>query len=272
MKKLLFISFVLFFSTIFISCEDDSETNSTTNTTTKVNQFVWNVMDQVYLWQSAMPRNIDLKKETDPKKYFQKLIHNDDEWSFITDDVEGLLDSFEGKEKSFGYSLIFGKFSNTNNYFAIVEYVNPNSPASQAALKRGDLIIEVNNSAITEDNYSQLFNGPIISITKGIITENGIAEGERLSMSSRELTINPILLSKIIETDGKKIGYLVYNQYINEYNAQLTSVFQNFKDQQVDDVVIDLRFNSGGYVDAAIHLSSILAPSSAVSTPSILIK
>ena len=91
-------------------------------------------------------------------------------------------------------------------------------------------------------------------------------------MSSSELTINPILLSKIIETDGKKIGYLVYNQYINEYNAQLTSVFQNFKDQQVDDVVIDLRFNSGGYVDAAIHLSSILAPSSAVSTPSILIK
>ena len=272
MRKFLFLSFYLLLAAISVACEDDSSSDNSTSEIIKVNQFIWDVMDEVYLWEAQMPRNIDLKKETVPSEYLEKLLYTDDEWSFVTDDVEGLLDSFEGKEKTFGYSLIFGQFSDTKDYFAIVEYVNPGTPASEAALKRGDIIIKVNGSNISASNYMNLFYGTSITITKGVYTENGIAEGTNVSMTSRELTINPILLNKILTVDGKKIGYIVYNQFITDYNDQLTTIFQEFKSQQVSDVVVDLRFNPGGYVDAAIHLCSILAPQSAISTPSVLIQ
>lgn len=273
MKKLLLLPIYLLLVAILVSCEKD-ETNPELlkANNLKVNKFIWEVMDEVYLWQEQMPRNIDINNEPDPIKYFDKLLYQDDKWSFITDDVEGLLNGFEGREKTFGYSLTFGQFTGTQTYFGIVEYVNPSTPASEAGLQRGDLIVKINNKEITQSNYMELFYGSTISITKGVLTSSGIALGSTLSMTSRDLAINPILLHKTMDVDGKKIGYIVYNQYITDYNTQLTSIFQEFKNQQVTDVVIDLRYNPGGYVDAAIHLCSILAPQSAVSTPAILIK
>ena len=268
MKKLFLFPFYLIIAFLFVACEGDDPVSNTL----KVNKFIWEVMDEVYLWQDQMPRNIDINKENDPNEYFDKLLYKDDKWSFITDDVEGLLSGFEGKEKSFGYSLTFGQFTGTEFYFAIVEYVNPNTPAIEAGLRRGDLIVKINNKEITQSNYMDLFYGSTISITKGVLTSSGIALGTTLSMTSRELVINPILLHQVMEVEGKKIGYIIYNQYITDYNTQLTSIFQEFKSQQVTDVVVDLRYNPGGYVDAAIHLCSILAPQSAVSTPAILIK
>ena len=268
MKKLFLFPLYLIIAFLFVACEGDDPVSNTL----KVNKFIWEVMDEVYLWQDQMPRNIDINKENDPNEYFDKLLYKDDKWSFITDDVEGLLSGFEGKEKSFGYSLTFGQFTGTEFYFAIVEYVNPNTPASEAGLRRGDLIVKINNKEITQSNYMDLFYGSTISITKGVLTSSGIALGTSLSMTSRELVINPILLHQVMEVEGKKIGYIIYNQYITDYNTQLTKIFQEFKSQQVTDVVVDLRYNPGGYVDAAIHLCSILAPQSAVSTPAILIK
>lgn len=273
MKKLLLLPFYLFLVAILVSCEkDEANPDSSKANILKVNKFIWEVMDEIYLWQAQMPRNIDINKEPDPIKYFDKLLYQDDKWSFITDDVEGLLNGFEGREKTFGYSLTFGQFTGTQTYFAIVEYVNPSTPASEAGLQRGDLIVKINNKEITQSNYMELFYGSTISITKGVLTSSGIALGSTLSMTSRDLAINPILLHKTMDVDGKKIGYIVYNQYITDYNTQLTSIFQEFRNQQVTDIVIDLRYNPGGYVDAAIHLCSILAPQSAVSTPAILIK
>ncbi len=273
MKKLLLLPFYLLLVAIFVSCEkDEVNPDSSKANILKVNKFIWEVMDEVYLWQAEMTRDIDINNEVDPYKYFKKLLYHEDKWSFITDDVQGLLDSFKGKEKTFGYSLTFGQFSGTQSYFAIVEYVNPNTPASEAGLRRGDLIVKINNKEITQSNYMDLFSGSTISITKGMHVNGAIGLGETITMTSKLLTINPILLHKTIEVDGKKVGYIIYNHFILDFNTQLTSIFQEFKDQQVSDVVVDLRYNPGGDVEAAIHLSSILAPQSAVSTPAILIK
>ncbi len=278
MKLKLFLPFFLFLPLLFVACEDNDdvktiETVEIDKTTLKVNNFIWDVMDEVYLWQEKMPRDININTETDSKAYFKKLLYTtDDKWSFITDDVEGLLGSFDGHEKTFGYSLIAGKFSNTDNYFFIVEYVENSSPASEAGMKRGDIIIKINGQSITLDNYSEIIYGNTITITKGVLVDNSIAEGGNVTLTSREMDINPILISKVILNEGKKIGYIVYNQFIEDYNSHLDEVFQFFKDEDVSDVILDLRFNSGGYVTAAIHLCSIIAPYNVVSNSQVLIK
>ncbi len=227
--------------------------------TQKVNSFIKVTMEDVYLWYKEVP-NIDVRYEFDSKAYFEKLVYEEDVWSYITEDVDALEDSFEGKEKSFGYSLAFGRFSNTNNIFALVEYVYPDTPADEAGLKRGDIIVLMNNADITDDNYRDLLNSASLDISLGVLGEDGISTGSSVSMTARELELNPVLKTKIVEHEGHKIGYLFYAQFISNYNFALDTAFQYFANEQVTDLVVDLRYNPGGFTSAAQHLCSSIAP------------
>lgn len=233
--------------------------------TLKINGFIKTVMTDVYLWYKEMPA-VDIKYETDSKAYFEKLLYTEDKWSVVTDNVTALQGSLEGVETTFGYSIAFGRFVNqsgapTGEYFALIEYVYPNSPASGAGLQRGDIIVKINDAAITDANYSALFNGSTITITKGILGTSGITQGSTLSMTSREMELDPVLTYKIIERSGHKIGYLMYLQFIESYdNTSLQTALQYFKDNQITDLVLDLRYNPGGQITAARYLCSSLAP------------
>ncbi len=238
--------------------------------TQKVNEFIEEVMGDIYLWADNIP-NIDTRYEFDSKAYFDKLLDTEDKWSFLTDDVVALEGSFEGVEKSYGWSLAFGRFSNTNDIFALVEYVYPNTPAAEAGLKRGDFIMEMSGSPITDDNYMDLLNGNDLTITLGVIGDAGVSPGGTVSLTAQELQLNPVVISKIVEHGGKKVGYLFYAQYIANYNESLDTAFQHFADAQVDDVVLDLRYNPGGGTVAAQHLCSSLAPLDAVNTEATLV-
>jgi carboxyl-terminal processing protease len=244
--------------------------------TQKLNTFIKDAMTDVYLWYGQMP-SIDIKYETDSKAYFEKLLYTDDKWSVITDDIAAFENSLQGIEKTYGYSLAFGSFVDalnkpTGNYFAVVEYVNPNSPASRAGFARGDLIIKLNDANITSGNYKQLLSGTTISVTKGTLTSSGIATAGTLSMTAEELTIDPVFMYKIIEKEGHKIGYLIYMQYIPSYNeTSLKTALQYFKDNQITDLVLDLRYNPGGYTTPAQYLCSSIAPLNVVNNSSSLI-
>ncbi len=244
--------------------------------TQKINTFIKNVMTDVYLWYDKLP-SLDITTETDSKAYFKKLLYTDDKWSVVTDDITALENSLGGVEKSFGYALALGRFIDgsgapTGNYFGIVEYVYPNTPASNAGFSRGDLIIKINGGNITQDKFADLFSGTSISITKGILTNGSIAAGATVSLVSEVLKLDPVLINKIIERDGHKIGYLMYLQYITSYDStSLNKALQNFKDNQITDLVLDLRYNPGGQIGAAQYLCSAIAPLSVVNNKSLLV-
>lgn len=244
--------------------------------TQKVNSFIKTCMSDIYLWYNTLP-DIDPKYETDSKAYFKKLLNEEDKWSYITDDITAFENSLEGVEKAYGYSLAFGRFVDgtgapTGNYFAIVEYVYPNTPAERADFQRGDLIIRLNNGNITASNYMELLSGTSASVTKGILTTSGIAADTTLTMTAEELNLDPVVMKSVIEKDGHKIGYLFYTQYIAGYNnTSLADAMQYFHDNQITDLVLDLRYNPGGQTTAAQYLCSSIAPTSIVNTNSPLV-
>jgi len=238
--------------------------------TQKVNEFIKTSMEDVYLWEQYLP-NIDIRYEFDSEAYYDKLLYTEDKWSFITDDIAALEASFEGVETSFGYSLAFGRFSNTGNLFAIVEYVYPNTPASEVNIKRGDIIYLINGGDINDANYRDLFYGSTISITLGVLEGGSIGAGSTMSMTSRLLDLDPVLVKDIIEVGGKKIGYLFYAQYISKYNSSLDEAFQYFKSNNITDLVVDIRYNPGGYISAAQYLCSSIAPQSVVAAEDVLV-
>lgn len=263
LMKLFFLLLVL--AGITVSCgdeplpEEEPDENQAPELTQKINTFIKDVMTDVYLWYKDLP-DIDIKYEFDSKAYFKKLMNTEDKWSFVTDDVTALENSFQGIEKSYGWSLAFGRFSDTGNIFALVEFVYPNTPAAKAGFKRGDLIYQMSGGVISENNYMDLLNGNSLTVTYGQYTAAGISNSKTVSMTALELNLNPVVLSKIIDHGGRKIGYLLYAQYISNYNTSLDSVFQNFVAAKVTDVVIDLRYNPGGTTTAAQHLCSSIAP------------
>ena len=171
--------------------------------TQEINKFIKAVMEDVYLWNDKMPK-INILREKDPKAYFKKLLYEEDKWSYVTDDVEALVKSFEGEETSFGYSLAFGRFSNTGNVFAIVEYVYPATPAAEAGLKRGDIIVLMNGKDITDKNYLDLLNAGSLSINLGVLGEDG-TNRTPIRMTARELVLDQVLITKVIEHEGRKI-------------------------------------------------------------------
>jgi len=242
----------------------------------KINGFIKEAMSEVYLWNDKMPV-IDIKYETDPKAYFDKLLYSEDRWSYITDDLAALEGSQQGIEKTYGYSLTFGRFVDgaglpTGNYFGIVEYVYPNTPASEAGFTRGDLIIRLNGGNITADNYRDLLSGTSASVTKGTLTSQGISPGETVVLVAEELHLDPVHMYKIIEAEGHKIGYLVYLQFIPDYNStSLRLALQYFQENQVTDLVLDLRYNPGGSISAAQYLTSSIAPVDIVNNNSVLV-
>ncbi|HPR84853.1 MAG TPA: S41 family peptidase [Prolixibacteraceae bacterium] len=286
MKKSTFriIVGIFFLSYFFVMCskDDDSGGGTTSSTaqasatTKKVNNFIKTVMSDVYLWYNYLP-DIDINHETDSKAYFKKLLYKDDKWSYITDDVTAWENSLNGVEKSYGYSLAFGRFVNssgasTGNYFAIVEYVYPSTPAQKAGLARGSIITKINGANITADNYSDLFSSDNLTATLGSLTDSGITNSGTITMTSEQLNLDPVVLYKIIEKENHKIGYLFYAQFISDYNStSLKTALDYFKSNSITDLVLDLRYNPGGQISAAQYLCSSIAPLATINAAKTLV-
>jgi len=69
---------------------------------------------------------------------------------------------------------------------------------------------------------------------------------------------NPILINKVIVSGSKKIGYLMYNGFYANYDSQLNDAFGTLKSQGITDLVLDLRYNSGGSIQTATRLASMI--------------
>jgi len=154
-----------------------------------------------------------------------------------------------------------------------VEYVYPNSPAHAAGLERGDIILTINGEYLDTNNYYDMYSLPSYAAGLGTYANNTIKpSGETITMTATSFIADPLIYDTVFAINGTRIGYMVYTEFItgddNQYLARLDQVFDQYKSDGISDVIIDLRYNPGGEIDAAGHLASLLAPYSVVSSSS----
>ena len=267
-----FVLVVVFAILALSSCVKEEDPIAPSPLTLEINEFIWEHMNNIYLWKDQIPQNIDPNRELDPEALFDKMLFRPtDRWSFITDDYEGLINSLKGIEKSFGHHFKLFVIPNSNNVAGVVKYVVPDSPADLAGIKRGDIFYKVNGVNINTENYFELlYENDTYKLSFGVFDQNGVLSfAEEKTLTSVVIAENPISIHKTIDFAETKIGYLSYNQFITDYNNELIGIFKDFKNDGIQDLVLDLRYNPGGSIGAAILLSSMIVPAPVASNQEI---
>ncbi|HEY0668776.1 MAG TPA: S41 family peptidase [Sphingobacteriaceae bacterium] len=168
--------------------------------------------------------------------------------------------TLEGVGTDFGFALT--GVGNQTVYQIYIRYVNPGSPAAKAGLKRGDVLTQINGRTLGGNYTSDAnFINSAFDLQSITVVVNG--NGTTRTLTKVTYTSNPIFRDTIITSGTKKIGYLAFARFSSSSNAEsvLTQTFSKFASGGVTDLVIDLRYNGGGYVSTAEHLLNLIAPS-----------
>ena len=241
----------------------------------QISDFIWEGLNTYYYWQEEVEALADSKLEdekayaefisqnADPELFFDSLLHPEDRFSWIEEDYVELENSLQGIYASNGveFGLAYA-CQDCNEIVGYVQYILEDSDASNKNIKRGDYFTGVNGITLTVGNYRNLLFGDELSYTLNMadsIDGNLVLNGINVELTKEEnFETNPIQISKTIDTNSGKIGYLMYNQFVADKSPQLNEVFGNFKSEGIIDLVVDLRYNGGGSVANCIELASMI--------------
>jgi carboxyl-terminal processing protease len=180
----------------------------------------------------------------------------------MVDDYVTLEQSLQGTSKNNGVEFgLSYKPNSTTEVFGYVKYIIPGSDAATKDIRRGEMFTAVNGTQLTVSNYESLLFGTNDSYTLTMADYNGTtinSNGKTVILTKTTLTENPILIKNVITVGTKKIGYLMYNGFYADFDLQLNNAFGDFKAQGITDLVLDLRYNSGGSVRTATYLASMI--------------
>jgi len=265
---------VLFISVLISGCQKKQDYQIDSQTM-QINDFVWKAMNAMYLWKDNVADLSDYKFKnqgelnqflenfTQPDHLFKHLIYERDvvdRWSWIVDDYEELLRLFQGVRTTTGMRIgLVYEPGSTTNLFAYVRYVIPNSDAYDKGVQRGHLFRKINGTYLTVDNYRELLSDEQLSIELAQWNGTNLQDtGNIISLQKSVVGENPIYIKEVFIHNGKKIGYLMYNGFITNYEQELNDTFAYFKSENIDKLIVDLRYNPGGSVQTMTYLASMI--------------
>ena len=273
---LLFIVFSLTFS-----CFEDND--DSISGTTDIKNFVWNAMNFAYLYKDNSPDLADdrfasegdyqsfLNGYETPEELFESLVYDRetvDRFSWITSDYIALEQQFSGVTKTNGAEFNFYYIpGSTSDVFGIVRMVQPNSNASTNNLVRGQIFNKIDGISLTEDNLQTLLGSENYTLHLATYNNNGteIQDDDNLTDGTETITLtktifseNPIFKSEIFSLNNENVGYLMYNGFVADYDGQLNTIFAEFQAQNIQHLILDLRYNPGGSVNSASVLGSMI--------------
>ena len=254
---------------------------------TEVDHWIEAQMQDIYLWYNEIPELETSYYFYPADEFFPMLLSSNDKFSYIEmldqETASAGTKSIHINSTTYGIEFVLTNdpTQTTSHQYARILYVLKNSPAARAGLKRGDWITTINSKNLTQDNYGLLEtgNGVTVTIAPIILNEQTVSWGEATEIqiqAAEPMENNPFLVSEIITSpqSGKKTGYLVYNEFATgktpndptdtSYLEEMKTIFQNFKNEGVDNFILDLRYNNGGYIQCAQAMATMLAPASSL--------
>lgn len=277
MKKIKKILFILCSIVLMAACSNPTGSDNK-GEHFKLNNWIRVNMDYYYFWNEMVPEKT--KGNVTPESFFNSMLEPTDIFSHISDDAETYLNDVQGSSYTAGFSPAFAQFSNSDDVFIVVQYVYPDSPADEAGIKRGDIILKINGQNMNISNYLDLYyaDSPSGTVTLGVYDEenNSISEGETIQITKKQMELNPIVYTKIFEDDDTKTGYIFYARFVNgadnKFVDALNDTLTNMLSEGITDLIVDLRYNPGGTINTARAFANALVPLSVTQNEEVFVK
>jgi carboxyl-terminal processing protease len=271
----------------FVSCRKTDATNTNPSTPpvgtggtlsgTALRDSTIEYAREVYLWYNQIPTDF-AQQETDPSLIMEDLHKYSvepgfsnpvDRWSFGMkkadwDNLTAGMSSTNNtsSDGDFGISVFFRAEGDLR-----VRLVEPNSPAGAAQIHRGWRITRINGStSITTSNADYIVNNVYYSNSSSFTFVKPDGTVVDMTLNAAHYNEQPVYMDHVYNVNGKNVGYLVFNSFLGDTNriySDFQRVFSNFANAGVSELVVDLRYNGGGYVSVQEKLADYLVPSSA---------
>jgi carboxyl-terminal processing protease len=223
--------------------------------------------DDTYLWYDEI-----LDQDPAPfsiLEYFDELVTLDitpsgklkDQFHFTMSSDEWEQLSTSGSSVGFGFNIAIKQGTGIERTITIT-YSDPNTPAADANVVRGALIVEVDgvNVASANDSVSiDTLNNGLFPNEDGqqsvfLIRDLGETDTREVTLTAQTIISDPVPITEVIETDNVTLGYMVFNDHIATAEKGLYDAINELKGANVDELVIDFRYNGGGYLALASQL------------------
>ncbi len=218
---------------------------------------------------TGKPYELNLINTASPKySNIDDISDNNSAISFVAKEQADVELNGSGNDLGFYWFVPYGTQSNFQFH---VQAVYPNSPAAKAGLTRGAVINKVNGKSIGSNYEAQFMlvynlveDNPSTATISGFKSDG--SPFTDLVLNKAAYTTTPVLTYKTFTENGKKIGYLNFMSFTDlEKNAKadLDKAFIKFTAEGVTELIVDLRYNGGGFVSTAEYLINLIAPTSA---------
>jgi carboxyl-terminal processing protease len=274
------------YNTFYARCESPrSGTNPATNspypdvqgTTTDENNFLRSYSNDTYLWYSEITDR-DPGLYSDPLAYFDLLKTTamtpsgqpKDKFHFTYPSDAWYQLSQSGVES--GYGVQWALLSTTPPRELLVAYTEPNTPATNLPipLARGAKILFIDGVDIDDNTQTGVdtLNAGIYPASAGethtfTVLDLGSASPRDVMLTSENITSTPVQNTHVLTTMTGNVGYMLFNDHIATAEQELIDAVNQLiafnGGQGIDDLVLDIRYNGGGYLDIASELAYMIA-------------
>lgn len=191
--------------------------------------------------------------------YTVRGVPSKDRFSFVLTQAEADAVFQSGTATGVGFTL---RRDSANGDIIRIAYVDPKGPAAAAGFARGMVLATVDgvatSSSIAAAQFDKLFNSAA-GTTSNIGVQDTIGGPVRtLTVATANFSTTPLIVDRVLP--GTTTGYLAYNSFATPVGeVQLADAFRRFAAAGVTDLVVDLRYNGGGFIDIAAQLGYMVA-------------
>ncbi|MBI5066614.1 MAG: peptidase [Deltaproteobacteria bacterium] len=227
--------------------------------------------DDLYLWYREVAARTDLDPTgyATPQDYFEVLKtpaltasgRARDQFHFHMPTAEWEALASSGSELGYGMQVVL--LSRSPPRRALVAYVEPGSPAARASIDRGAEILEVDGAVLLDGDPAVINGGLFPADTTPhtlVLADAGASLSRSVTMTPATVAMTPVPAPVVVQSPGgRKVGYVIMNDHLQAAEAGMTSAITQVRAAGVDDVVLDLRYNGGGYMLVASQTAYMLA-------------
>ncbi|HKX43842.1 MAG TPA: S41 family peptidase, partial [Burkholderiaceae bacterium] len=233
-------------------------------------------IDDTYLWyqdvRNLSATTLDANRYATAVAYFGVLKSSQttasgqpkDKFHFTYDTPTWVALSQSGQ--SYGYGFEIALLSATVPRQAVVAFTDPSTPAAAASIARGAEILTVDGVDLVNNNTSS----GVAALNAGLFPEQagshtftlrdyGSSTARSVTLTAGVITSTPVQNVKTLPAPNNQVGYMLFNDHVATSEQQLINAITQLRTAGVTDLVLDIRYNGGGYLDIASELAYMIA-------------